>query len=211
MVQPTDAVRPLTGIRADRRHGYKSIEHQASLLRTALGLGPLDRFDARAFFENGLADLTVRCRSGEVELREAVEDCQQEGLTRWDSEAGVMEVVLSSVTYDLLQEDHVRARSTVAHECGHAYLHTDQIIRLAGMNLRSQVAFHRERAGHEACEDTEWQANAFGSSLLMPAAGVVALSAEFGLLSPTLIAAKFGVSVESASYRIGTYERSLGV
>jgi Zn-dependent peptidase ImmA (M78 family) len=78
------------------------------------------------------------------------------------------------------------------------------------MSLISQVAFHRERNPHQACEDTEWQANAFASSLLMPAEGVLRLFTRLGKLNASIIAETFGVSLESASYRIGTYERSLG-
>ena len=202
--------RPLTGIRADRKESYRSIEQRAAELRKKLELGPLDRFDARKFFDQIVPDMTVQCRSGDVPLREATEDCSQEGLTRWDADSRVLEFVLSGLTYKLLQQDHVRARSTVAHECGHACLHTDQIIRLGGMSLISQVAFHRDRNPHEACQDTEWQANAFGSALLMPAEGIMRLFERLGRQSASAIVEAFGVSLESASYRIGTYERSLG-
>lgn len=201
--------RPLTGIRADQKHSYRSIEAIAAGLRETLGLATLERFDAKLFFERQLADVTLKCRTGSVALREGVEECQQEGLTRWDPEDRVIEVVLSPTTYSMLGADHVRARSTVAHECGHAVLHTDQIIRLAGMSLMSRVAFHRDKYPHQACEDTEWQANAFGSALLMPAAGLASLSARVPSLTPAVVAATFGVSEESAFYRIETYGRSL--
>jgi len=203
--------RPLTGIRADSKQSYASIEAITSGLRKTLGLEALNCFNARDFFNQQLAEMRVISRKGSVNVREAVEDCSQEGLTRWDDESEIMEVVLSPMTYSLLQEDHVRARSTVAHEWGHACLHTDQIIRLAGMSLKSQVALHRERGSHQACEDTEWQANAFASSLLMPASGIIALESSPQGLSAESIAITFGVSVESAGYRLETYRRSLGL
>jgi predicted transcriptional regulator len=206
-----DVDRPLTGIRADSKYGYRSIEELAGGLRTMLGLASTDRFDALRFFDQIVPDMTLKCRAGVIALREAVEDCQQEGLTRWDGESKFLEIVLSGETYDQLQGGHVRARSTVAHEAGHACLHVDQIIRLGGMSLSSQVAFHRERCPHEACQDTEWQANAFGSALLMPAAGLLKLAERVGCHSKVAIAETFGVSVESASYRIQTYERALGI
>ena len=131
-------------------------------------------------------------------------------MTRWNSELHVVEVVLSGETYQLLQTDHVRARSTVAHELGHAYLHTDQIIRLAGMSLTSQVAFHRERNGHQACEDTEWQANAFAAAVLIPAEGIERLLNRYGRHRIVEIAENFGVSTESVQYRIQTFEKGLG-
>lgn len=201
---------PLRGIRADRKRSYFSIEQDACDRRRLLELGPLDRFDARSFFDEVLPDSTVECRSGVVTLREAVEDCAQEGMTRWNAESGVIEVALSGDTYECLQRDQVRARSTVAHELGHAYLHTDQILGLSGMSLTSQAALHRERNPHDACQDTEWQANAFGSAVLVPAEGVLKLFTRLHRHSESEIAEMFGVSLELAHYRILTYERSLG-
>ena len=146
----------------------------------------------------------------EIKMVEAVDDCPQEGMTRWDTAKKKLEIVLADRTYDLLQKDHVRARSTVAHETGHAFLHTAQIIRLAGMSLMSHVAFHRDRNPHKAYFDTEWQANAFASSLLMPAAGMSFLVEEKGF-SAARIAQVYGVSEQSASYRLESYRRSLGL
>jgi hypothetical protein len=202
--------RTLTGLRADSKESYQSIEQYARKLREMLGLGLLDRFDAKAFFDQDMAAMTVDCRAGSLGLREVVDDCQQEGLTRWDPDSKVIEVVLSSKTYALLQEDHVRARYTVAHECGHACLHADQVVRLGGMSLTSQMALHRERGSHEPCQDTEWQANAFASALLMPAEGVERLTLRFGKGCVQSIAETFWVSLESAGYRLGTLEKSLG-
>jgi Zn-dependent peptidase ImmA (M78 family) len=200
---------PLTGIRAERKMSYRSIEECAKQLRARLGLGQLDRFDATGFFNNVLPDSTVVCSAGVITLREAIENCSQEGMTRWNPELGVVEVVLSASTYSLLQLEHVRARSTVAHELGHAYLHTDQIIRLAGMSLSSHVALHRQRNAHQACEDTEWQANAFGSAVLMPADGIERLFMRFGRHNEQAIAETYWVSMESAHYRTMTYEKAL--
>lgn len=201
---------PLRGIRADRKRSYFSIEKTASELRRLLQLGSIGRFDAKHFFDNVLPDSTVVCGKGTVTLREAVEECAQEGMTRWNSESGVIEVVLSGDTYELLQRDHVRARSTVAHELGHAYLHTDQIINLAGMSLTSQAALNREGNPHQPCQDTEWQANAFGAALLVPAEGVDRLFSRLGRHSEAAIAETFGVSMELAHYRITTFVKGLG-
>lgn len=202
--------RPLTGIRADRKESYRSIEQLAGALRTMISLEPLDQFDALNFFDQIVPEMSVKCGTKDIPLYEVVDDCQQEGCTRWDSGSGFLQVVLSERTHHLLLGGHVRARSTVAHEAGHACLHTAQIIRLHGMSLTSQVAFHREKSPHDACQDTEWQANAFGSALLMPAEGVERIFSRLGRQSANAIAEHFGVSLESATYRIGTYERSLG-
>jgi hypothetical protein len=202
--------RPLTGIRADRALSYHSIEGVTRALREMIGLEPLDRFDALKFFDQVISDITIECQAGSIGLREAVDEIEHEGQTKWVPESGVLEVALSEPTYAQLRDGHVRARSTVAHEAGHVCLHADQLIRLGGMSLVSQVAFHREKTPHEAYQDTEWQANAFGSALLMPAEGIDRIFARLGGKSARAIAQHFSVSTESAIYRIGTYERSLG-
>jgi hypothetical protein len=203
--------RPLTGIRADRKESYRSIEQFAGALREIISLESLDQFDALNFFDQIVPEMSVKCGTKDIPLYEVIDDCQQEGCTRWDAESGFLQIVLSGHTHEQLLAGHVRARSTVAHEAGHACLHTDQIIRLHGMSLTSQVAFHREKYPHDACQDTEWQANAFGSALLMPAEGVEKIFTRLGRQSAVAIAEHFGVSIESATYRIGTFERALGI
>ena len=203
-------IRPLTGIPADKARSYASIEAIAAALRDKLGIEELERFDALDFFEKQIGEMVIVDHDREVKMIEAIDDCPQEGMTRWDTEAEKLEIVLAQRTYDLLQENHVRARSTVAHETGHAILHTAQIIRLAGMSLKSHVAFHRDRNSHKAYLDTEWQANAFASSLLMPAEGVRTLVEEKNFTTAKL-AHVYGVSEESALYRLESYWRSLGL
>jgi predicted transcriptional regulator len=202
--------RPLTGIPADKARSYASIEAVAAGLRQKLNLEMLERFDALDFFEKQIGNIVIIDHGKEIKMVEAIDDCPQEGMTRWDTESQRLEIVLAQRTYDMLQENHVRARSTVAHETGHAVLHTAQIIRLAGMNLKSHVAFHRDRNPHKAYLDTEWQANAFASSLLMPAEGVKSLVEEKNF-STTKLVCVYGVSEESATYRLETYRRSLGL
>jgi len=199
-------IRPLKGIAADSARSYRSIEDEAATLRECLNLSPTERFDAIRFFQEQIGDLEVIAQGKTVKLIEGVEDCQQEGLTRWDKSAERMEIILSDSTYRLLLEDHVRARSTVAHEAGHAAMHTHQIIRLSGMSLNSQVAFHRNRIEHKPYYDTEWQANAFASALLMPARGLQLLEKK-GPLTAVSIAERFAVSIESAGYRMEAYEK----
>src|SRR5580698_8255804 len=129
--------RPLTGIRADRKLSYRKIEQMAGIVRQALRLSEIDPFDSLKFFDEVIPDMTIECAAGKIALREAVEDIEHEGQTKWDPESGVIEIALSAETYAQLQKGHVRARSTVAHEAGHACLHPDQIIRLGGMSLSS--------------------------------------------------------------------------
>jgi len=201
--------RPLTGIPADRAHSYRSIEEAAVQFRKMIGIGPLDEFDAWKCFEVQLGEIEILDQGESIRMVEAVEDCSQEGMTRWDIDAKRLEIVLSQERYNMLRDDHVRARSTVSHELGHAVLHTRQIIRLAGLSLTTQMALHREKSPHKPFMDTEWQANAFGSALLMPAKGLYLLRQEKGNLRAESVALKFRVSEESASYRLNTYEKAL--
>ena len=69
------------------------------------------------------------------------------------------------------------------------------------------AAFHRggQEVAHEAYQDTEWQANAFAGTLLMPARGLLILEQEHGELSLAIIAEHFHVSAEAASYRLKLY------
>ena len=73
------------------------------------------------------------------------------------------------------------------------------------MPTKQQAAFHRGRQDHKAYTDTEWQANAFASALLMPVRGMVALERLKGKLTVSLIVDRFGVSREAAGYRLELY------
>ena len=58
---------------------------------------------------------------------------------------------------------------------------------------------------HEVFRDTEWQANAFASALLMPARGLLALEQKYDGLSPVIASENFRVSAQAASYRLDMY------
>jgi hypothetical protein len=199
--------RLLTGIRADAAQSYRSIEKFAIQAREILGCSPLQRIDAQKFFERDLGDITVGDEVKSFTIREALEDMTAEGMSRWIAEDNTMEVVLSEHTYGMLKLGHPRAAYTVLHEFGHVVLHSDQIIRLAGLSLQSQVALHRDKESHSACWDTEWQANAFAAAILMPAAGIDLLKQKWGRVSSHLIAAHFRTSAEAASYRLDSIRR----
>jgi predicted transcriptional regulator len=202
--------RTLNGIRADRKYSYFAIEQVATELRKMLGASELDRFDAFKFFEEVIPEMTIECGVGTVALCQAVDDLEEEGRTKWDPISRRIEVAVSGATYDLLQRNQPRALYTVAHEVGHACLHTEQVIRMGEMSVSSQLALHRNRSQHEAYQDTEWQANAFASAILMPAEGVDRVFARRGRISALALTETYGVSIEAATYRVGTYERSLG-
>ena len=202
--------RGLSGVRADCGRSYKTLERVAAFAREQLKFAPADAIGALDLFE-GLDDIAVRDRRGEViPLRAGVIDIESsEGFARYDSDLQVIEVLASARTYRWLEERYPRAGYFLAHELGHCVLHTDQLVRLAQMPAAQQAAFHRggEVAGHETYRDTEWQANAFASALLMPACGLLALEQEHRELGPSEVAAHFHVSAEAASYRLELYRR----
>jgi hypothetical protein len=198
--------KPLTGVRADRGLGYKDLEKCAVYVRDQLNFAPDAAIDALTLFED-LHGIAIKANGKKIPLRSgviAIED--SEGYTRFDGKLNLIEVLASETTYDRLEAGHPRAAYFVAHELGHCILHTDQLVRLAQMPVNQQAHFHRGLVGHKPYEDTEWQANAFASALLMPARGLAALQQCHGALTSSLIADKFCVSREAAGYRLDLFE-----
>jgi Zn-dependent peptidase ImmA (M78 family) len=62
------------------------------------------------------------------------------------------------------------------------------------MPTNQQAAFHRGHTDHKPFLDTEWQANAFASALLMPARGLAALEEQHGRISLPMISDTLKVS-----------------
>lgn len=196
----------LSGVRADRKLSYRKIEARATQIRENLQLSFAEALDALNLFEN-LDSISIELRDGKIiPFRYGVETLEDsEGYARYDQAKNILEILASEETYSWLERQHPRAAYFVAHELGHCVLHTDQLVRLAKMPTNQQAAYHRGRANHAACEDTEWQANAFASALLMPARGLDAIEREFPHLPVSLIAARFRVSREAATYRREMY------
>lgn len=196
----------LAGVRADNKYSYRKLESIAAYVRQQLKFTRDQAIDSLRLFED-LHEISLTKSDGKViPLRGgviAVED--SEGYTRYDRKDEVIEILASESIYHRLENQHPRAGYFVAHELGHCVLHTDQLVRLAQMPTNQQAAFHRGRRGHRPFEDTEWQANAFASALLMPARGIAALEQTYGRLTDSLIADQFGVSLEAAGYRLDLY------
>ena len=196
----------LSGVRADNKYSYRKLEAFAAYVRKELKFDAGQAIDPLRLFED-LHQIGIKKSDGKlIPLRGgviAVED--SEGYTRYDRHHQVIEILASESIYHRLENQHPRAGYFVAHELGHCVLHTDQLVRLAQMPTNQQAAFHRGREGHKPFEDTEWQANAFASALLMPARGIAALEEDYGQLTASLIADQFGVSHEAAGYRLNLY------
>lgn len=200
----------LAGVRADNKFSYKKLEKIAGNARNVLGFGSEESIDPLRLFEDlhrisiSHAGKRIPLRSGVVALEDS------EGYARYDGQKNCVEVLASETTYTRLENGHPRAAYFVAHELGHCLLHTGQLVRLAQMPTNQQAAFHRGRSDHKPFEDTEWQANAFAGSLLMPANGLAALEQKHGQLSTSLIASCFRVSFEAAGYRLVLFKERKG-
>lgn len=206
------AHRERRGYRADSPRSHQSIEDISKLARTLLfpNCAP----------EQGLP-------SG-VELLEAMETCKVkvEGQWYWVktevarmpssvlAEARYLEdessfiIRVSEATYEALIENNGRARFSVCHELGHIVLHDAQLIRLSHIP-HVQAALQRAAAPeHKVFWDTEWQADSFAASFLVPTDGLKALrSQRGGWLSSSAVSTTFGVSNESATIRISNFCR----
>ena len=199
-----------SGVRADRGCSYQNLENFAADVRKYLKFSPPAAINALQLFD-GLNDITVQDGTGRtIPLRgNVIEIEDSEGFTKYDSERRIIEILASAETYDWLERAYPRGGYFVAHELGHCLLHTDQLVRLAQMPAAQQAAFHRggQVVEHEIYRDTEWQANAFASALLMPASGLLELEQKHSGLCPSDIVKHFRVSVEAANYRLKLYNK----
>lgn len=105
---------------------------------------------------------------------------------------GWIEIWIREAFYDALFEDlskTVRARSTLAHELGHAVLHAEEV--RAGRHRPHALALRRAlRSDLRPFEDSEWQAHAFAGMLLVPPTALSKLHRK----DPALLAERFLVS-----------------
>ena len=197
----------LSGVRADRGYSYQRLEKIATYVRDRLDYSPTEAINTLLLFD-GL-DIEVRDGTGQdIPIRGSVIELNDpEGYAKYDGDRRIIEILASPETYDWLEQGYPRGGYFVAHELGHCLLHTDQLVRLARMPKAQQAALHRggQVVGHETYLDTEWQANAFASALLMPARGLLALEQKYDDLSPVMVAEHFRVSAQAASYRLDRY------
>lgn len=197
-----------SGVRADRAYSYSKLEALAAHVRQHLGVPPDQAIEPLELFEDLHKISLQRANRQRLPLGYGVVRLEDsEGYARYDRAREVIEIIASERTYEWLMQRHPRGAYFVAHELGHCILHTDQLVRLAMMPTNQQAAFHRGRQSHEAYYDTEWQANAFASALLMPAGGIAAVEHVNRTLSVSLLVNQFGVSREAAGYRLELYKR----
>ena len=198
--------KPLSGVRADQKYSYCKLESVAAYVREQLKFEPGQAIDPLRLFED-LHCIQVKQTNGTIiPLRGGVVELEDsEGYTKYEREKKLIEILAASQTYEWMEKGRARAGYFVAHELGHCVLHTEQLVRLAQMPSNQQAAFHRGLIAHKPFEDTEWQANAFAGALLMPAGGIAALERHHRVITVSLIADQFGVSMEAASYRLDLF------
>ncbi|MDE1154845.1 MAG: ImmA/IrrE family metallo-endopeptidase [Acidobacteriaceae bacterium] len=200
--------KPVTGVKADRKCSHAGLEKNARHLRQLMQLDLLQPLNALEVFED-LAEISVTAGDGSaIPLWSSVVETEDsEGYTQFDKTQKRIEVFAAVETYEWLSSGHPRGTYFLAHELGHCCLHTDQLMRIAKLPTKQQLAFHRAQQHHPVYQDTEWQANAFASALLMPAQGLAAIEAKCGFLSPSQVSAKYQVSQEAAFYRIQLFNQ----
>ncbi len=167
-----------------------AIERRASLFLKRYG----KEFDIGDFIEYDLDDIGYALRISNTLKEDAVTNFH----TR--------EIVLSKSVYENMELP--RNRFTIAHELGHAVLHTDELSDRQGAAAR-----HINTLKLKAYESSEWQANQFAAAVLLPFEDVLEC---FSTIRSTAfmrwdliyrLAEGFEVSAECAEKRIRTLKR----
>jgi hypothetical protein len=189
---------------------YQKIEDVASRVRKILAPGNRTAALAGIALLESLDKYKVSVGNRSISLTYAVEAVPPgvEAHTRYDSENDEIVIALSETTYAALENDDPRSKFTLTHEIGHAVLHPAELVRLSQIP-HTQVALLRGiNATHPMYKDTEWQANAFASALLMPVTDIRKLGEKnAGVLSTVLVQRHFGVSYTAAQCRLGVLRR----
>lgn len=186
---------------------YSRIEREATAFRQwqKLQLKPADKLPACEIFE-GLDDNLLALGGNNYHIQYSVEDMAYgEGRTQFNRDENCFEVVLSPDAYDDVHKGRGRGMLTFAHELAHLTLHPTLLYDRA--HSPSVSALLRERdVSLPTYHDPEWQANAWGGAVLVPAAGLAELEDQ-GLLHPEEVAGQYGVSWSAARVRIDIYAR----
>jgi hypothetical protein len=167
----------------------RDIAEVAEALLRVVAPGHLDggsALDLASLADGGLEQLGIMVYpAGESDLIDA------EAVTL-DPGTGGLDIEMRMNFFDALfvmSSDTLRARSTFAHEIGHALLHESDV--RAGRHRPHELSLRRAaRANLRPFEDSEWQAHAFAGSLLVP---VPALRL-CGDRRPEAVAERFDVS-----------------
>jgi Zn-dependent peptidase ImmA (M78 family) len=109
-------------------------------------------------------------------------------------------------THRDLRRNSGYARFTVPHEIAHLRLHLQELVALHELP-HPVVSLLFANPNHVIYEDSEWQADRFAAAFLAPDEGLAALGRK-GKLLPAEVAAVFGLSPQTAEYRISNYREA---
>lgn len=197
-------VRRKLGIPAFKGLRYEEIEAEALLARKELKVRGSLYVDCETLFED-LHCSQVQGYSFETGVFDSATSI--EGRTEFLPAKQAIEVALSEKTYRGLLASDGRARFSLAHELGHAYLHHLELVKLARLPDQSRALLRAAPKLHPVYRDTEWQADAFAGAFLMPAGVLNILDKTPGGLRLSHLERKFGVSTAAASRRLKTYSK----
>ncbi len=191
------------GFKAEKGRRRSSVERIAQGLRNKMNLSPTDPLPGVELFEM-LDEFAVVFNGRRFPLNYASRDLPSgvEAQAQYNAKEDVIDIVVPEATYFELEARVPRARFSLAHELGHVFLHTGELLRLARSPHADAAMLRGKRFDYPVYYDTEWQADTFAASLLMPGRGLVALQEQRGHLSEALIQSHFGVSRASAEIRV---------
>lgn len=203
-----------------RQHGfpaacgrrYVDIEHVAADIRQQLvpGLSVEAMLPGLTIFES-LDRKPLSSGGTRILLDYSVNDLpiDIEALTIHDKSRKRIVLALSTSTYENLERGEARSRFSLFHEVGHAVLHYQELKTLSRQPKALASALMRKPIpSHPTYMDTEWQADAFSASILMPAKGLHRLEKICGVLTPQIIMEAYNVSYQAAETRLAVYSKN---
>lgn len=120
---------------------------------------------------------------------------------------GKIDILMREESYAALFEPNSltnRARSTLAHEIGHAVLHTEEV-RMGRERPEEMVLRRSLRSNLKPYQDSEWQAHAFAGAFLIPRSALEGCDSH----DCTDMASRFGVSEGFARSHMKRIQRFL--
>jgi hypothetical protein len=193
---------------ADRGRSYAAIEAAAAEARLAMGYDLSSALPGGVWVLERLTDhppIFVGGREIPVVWEAKPTPHGVEADTRFDPEFDQFVVRVDVRTYECLERGYggPRPRFAVCHELGHVHLHTNELVRMAAMPEQKVALLRATARTLPVYQNTEWQAEAFGAALLMPAVGIEAMEAR----SAVALMRRWGVSSSAAEARLRVWSR----
>lgn len=196
---------------AETGRGYVDIEEEAANARLALGYDLSSPLPRGVWLLERLTDhpgvLVDGCTYPVTWEAKPTPD-HVEADTRFDPEYEEFVIRVDFNAYERMERGAgcSRQRFAICHEVGHVHLHANELVRMSAMP-ESKVALLRENARRlPIYNDAEWQAEAFGGALLMPAAGLEEMERK-GTLGAFAMVRQWGVSDAAARARLRVWAK----